>query len=164
MSLLRDQKIVTDDYATLADDAPVPAAGKVIVSLARWQKEEAQLKSGALQVGVRIPNTADLAIVWPSVKDRLLIALEFPAFADGRAYSQAKLLRARYGYRGEIRALGAAVVRDQLQGMHRCGINSFALREGEDPQLCATSFDDFTASYQKLLGQAAFVRSARQLR
>ncbi|WP_240433631.1 DUF934 domain-containing protein [Solimonas sp. K1W22B-7] len=77
-----------------------------------------------------------------------LINLEFPGFADGRAYSQARILRDRHGYRGEIRASGGAVVRDQLHGMARCGINSFELRADQDPQVCLAAFEDFGLAYQ----------------
>ena len=147
-TLIRNQQIVPDDYVTLADDAALPSTGKVIVSLVRWQKEESALRASSLNVGVSIPNTLDLASVWPSLKERPLIALEFPGFADGRAYSQARLLHDRYQYKGEIRATGAAVVRDQLHNMHRSGINAFALRADQDAKVCLSAFKDFTLAYQ----------------
>lgn len=147
-ALIRNQQIVPDDFVTLVDDAALPSSGKVIVSFARWQKEEPELRASTLTIGVRIPNTADLASVWPSLKERPLIALEFPAFGDGRAYSQARLLHDRYGFKGEIRATGAAVVRDQIHNMHRSGITAFVLREDQDPKVCLTAFKDFTQAYQ----------------
>jgi len=145
-ALILDQKIATNDWVALADDAPVPAGGKLIVSLARWEKEAEALK--ALTVGVRIPNTADVAQLWPALAERPLIVLEFPGFADGRAYSQARLLRDARGYQGEIRAVGPAVVRDQIAGMARCGINAFELRADQDPQACLKAFADFSLGYQ----------------
>lgn len=147
-ALIRDQKIVADDYIVLADDAALPISGKFIITLARWQKEGESLKPLPLSLGVRIPNTADIVQIWPLLRDRPLIALEFPSFADGRAYSQARLLRGRYGFSGEIRATGAAVVRDQIHGMYRCGINSFQLRQDQDPNLCLRAFKDHTLAYQ----------------
>ena len=147
-ALIRNRQVVEDDCLTLADDTPLPPAGRVIVSLARWQKEADVLRATSLTVGVRIPNTADLAQAWPSLAERPLIALEFPAFPDGRAYSQARLLRDRYAYRGEIRATGAAVVRDHLFGMHRCGIDAFELRADQDPAVCLGAFRDFSLGYQ----------------
>lgn len=147
-TLIRDRQIVDNDYVLLADDAALPAGGKVIVTLARWQKEAAALRASGLVVGVRIPNTLDVATAWPELADRPLINVEFPGFGDGRAYTQAQLLRDRYHYAGEIRASGAAVVRDQIHGMDRCGINGFELRADQDATVCLTAFDDFRRAYQ----------------
>lgn len=147
-ALIRNQAVEADDYVTLADDAPLPASGKVIVSLDRWQKEESVLRASGLAIGVGIPNTADVVSLWPTLQDRPLIAVNFPSFGDGRAYSQARVLRDRFGFKGEIRATGAAVVRDQMHNMHRSGINAFALRADQDPQVCLTAFKDFTQAYQ----------------
>lgn len=145
-ALIRDREIVPNDFVTLADDATAPADGKVIVSLARWEKDAAALKS--LTVGVRIPNTADISQIWNLLAGLSLIVLDFPGFADGRAYSQARLLRDAQGYQGEIRAVGAAVVRDQIAGMARCGINAFELRADQDPEGCLKAFKDFSLGYQ----------------
>lgn len=145
-ALILDQQIATNDWLELADEAPSPASGKLIVSLARWEREADTLK--ALTVGVRIPNTAEVAQLWPRIAERPLIVLEFPGFADGRAYSQARLLRDAHGYKGEIRAVGPAVVRDQIAGMARCGINAFELRADQDPQVCLQAFKDFSLGYQ----------------
>ncbi len=146
--LIRDQNVVADTVITLADEDALPSDGAVLVSWDRWQTEREHLLATKLSVGVQIPNTLDLADSAPTLLDRPLIALSFPAFGDGRAYSQARLLRDRYRYRGEIRACGQAVVRDQLQGMWRSGINSFALRPDQDPAACLQAFADFSAAYQ----------------
>jgi uncharacterized protein (DUF934 family) len=147
-TLIRNQRIVADDFVVLDNDAPLPRSGKFIVSLERWQKDGESLRTSPLTVGVSIPNTADLSIFWPLLQDRPLIALQFPAFGDGRAYSQAHLLRLRYRFSGEIRATGAAVVRDQINNMMRSGINSFLLRSDQDPQTCLNAYNDFTLAYQ----------------
>lgn len=129
---IRNGRIAQDDYVSLADDATVPDAGKIIVTLSRWSEQQAPLRAALqLTVGVRIPNTADLGQIWQQVADRPLIELEFPSFGDGRAYSQARLLRERYRFAGEIRASGAAVAVDQAREMSRCGINAFVLRQDQ---------------------------------
>ena len=148
-TLIRNREIAANDLTLLDDEAPVPTAGKVVVSLARWQQHQAALRGEAAETGVRIPNTIDLAGVWPDLADRKLLVIEFPAFGDGRAYSQARLLRDRYQFQGDILAVGAAVVRDQLHNMQRAGINAFLLREDQNPQECLTAFDDFALAYQK---------------
>jgi len=76
-----------------------------------------------------------------------LVAVNFPKFGDGRGYSIARLLRERYGYRGELRAIGA-VARDHLYYMAQCGFDAFELRAGEDPQEALAAFNDFSDGYQ----------------
>jgi len=96
---------------------------------------------------VRLEPTDDPA----SVADRLdrvaRIEVNFPKFGDGRGYSIARLLRERYGYKGELRAVGE-VVRDHLYYMENVGFDAFLLREGEDPVEALTGFDDFSEAYQ----------------
>jgi uncharacterized protein (DUF934 family) len=75
------------------------------------------------------------------------VEVNFPKFGDGRGYSIGRLLRTRYGYRGELRAVGA-VARDNLQYLERCGFDSFLLRDGEDPREALRGFEDFSVSYQ----------------
>jgi uncharacterized protein (DUF934 family) len=92
--------------------------------------------------------TEDLEQAAPSLARARVVAVSFPRFADGRGYSIARLLRERYGYRGELRAVGE-VARDHLWLMARCGFDAFELRAGEDPEEALTAFDDFTVSYRK---------------
>jgi uncharacterized protein (DUF934 family) len=80
--------------------------------------------------------------------DRLnVVAVRFPAFGDGRGYSIGRLLRERYGYRGELRAVGE-VARDHLYLMAQCGFDAFQLRAGEDPKEALAAFNDFSEAYQ----------------
>lgn len=81
-----------------------------------------------------------------------VIAINFPRFGDGRGYSIARLLRERYGYKGELRAIGE-VARDQLHAMAQCGFDAFQLREGEDPQEALAAFGDFSDTYQATAAQ-----------
>jgi uncharacterized protein (DUF934 family) len=150
-ALILDRRIAHNDWLSLTDDAALPAAGKVIVSLKRFRAERAALQASGLTLGLRIPNTEDvtaLARELAGVLDGLaLIALEIPVFSDGRAYSQARLLRERLAYRGEIRAQGD-VLHDQLFHMSRCGINAFELRADQDAQDCLRAFSDYSLEYQ----------------
>ena len=129
MSLLLNAEgaAIADAYLTLADDAALPAGAAVMVSLSRWQADEATLLAHDAPVAVRLPNTADVGSLSPALLARPLLVLDFPGFADGRAYSQASLLKRR-GYTGRLRAAGAAAVTDQLLMMRRSGIDEFALR------------------------------------
>jgi|SRR5579885_3506536 len=147
-ALIRKGAIVENVWTDLADDAPPPAAGRVVVSLARWKAEGATLKAGAAEIGVRLPNTADVLALWPEIQDRPLLALEFPKFGDGRAFSLARLLRERLGFKGEIRAVGDGVQRDLLFYMQRVGIDAFLVRADQDPQDCLKALNDFSLAYQ----------------
>lgn len=91
--------------------------------------------------------TDDPASLVESLDELELIAINFPKYGDGRGYSIARLLRERYGYKGELRAVGV-VARDHLQLMARCGFDSFQLREGEDAAEALEGLDDFSAAYQ----------------
>ena len=91
--------------------------------------------------------TDDPALVAGAVEVARVIAVNFPKFSDGRGYSIGRLLRERYGYRSELRAIGE-VARDHLHAMEQCGFNSFQMREGEDPQEALAAFGDFSDSYQ----------------
>ena len=75
------------------------------------------------------------------------IEVNFPKFGDGRGYSIARLLRERYGYKGELRAVGQ-ITRDHLFFMESCGFDAFRLRDGEDAEDALQAFEDFSDSYQ----------------
>ena len=90
-----------------------------------------------------------------------LVALEFPKFTDGRSYSHARRLRDRFGYRGEIRAVGE-VLRDQLFFMQRCGIDSYQVREDKDAEDALKGLSDFSVKYQTAADGAPPVYKLRQ--
>ena len=96
--------------------------------------------------------TDDLAAKAVRIGALGVIAVNFPKYGDGRGYSIARLLRERYGYKGELRAVGV-VARDHLQLMAQCGFDSFLLREGEDVQDALRAFDDFSEAYQSSAAQ-----------
>ncbi len=98
--------------------------------------------------------TDDPALVAGAVGLARVIAVNFPKFSDGRGYSIARLLRERYGYKGELRAIGE-VARDHLHAMAQCGFDAFELRPGEDPQEALPAFSDFSDQYQATAAQPA---------
>jgi uncharacterized protein (DUF934 family) len=147
-TVILDRRIAANEWLSLADDDALPAAGKVIVSLKRFRAERAALDGSGLAVGVRIANTEDVTGLAGELTAQPLIALEIPKMGDGRAYSQARVLRERYAYRGEIRAQGD-VLHDELFHMSRCGINAFELRADQDAQDCLRAFSDYDLAYQR---------------
>jgi uncharacterized protein (DUF934 family) len=98
--------------------------------------------------------TDDPALVAGAVGIAGVIAVNFPKFSDGRGYSIGRLLRERYGYKGELRAIGE-VARDHLHAMAQCGFDAFELRPGEDPQDALKAFADFSEQYQATAAQPA---------
>jgi uncharacterized protein (DUF934 family) len=153
--IIRDRKIVEDDWVKLDDTVPVPDTGKVILSWLRWQAERAALPARG-NLGVAIPSNLDVAELRDDLPRLALIAVSFVFIQpkpeggrtfDGRAYSQARLLRERFEFRGEIRATGD-VQRDTMYYMQRCGINAFELKAGQDLNDALNAFKDFSFGYQ----------------
>ena len=124
MVLWRRGGFAEDDWAFLADDAPATEGGAVVVSLKRWLAERETLASRNAPVGVSVEAGADAQAHLADLADRPLVALAFAKFADGRAFSYARLLRDRYGFRGELRASGDVLI-DEIPLMLRCGFDSF---------------------------------------
>lgn len=98
-------------------------------------------------IGVWIDSDEGPEELAPFVSKLSLIAVNFPSFRDGRGYSTARLLRERYGFKGELRAIGD-VLHDQLFYMKRCGIDTFAIREDKDAQAAMAGLNDFSNWYQ----------------
>ncbi len=100
------------------------------------------------KLGLRLPNDAPVESIARDLDRFDLVVLHFPKFTDGRAYSQARLLRGRYGYKGELRATGE-VLRDQLLFMRRCGFDRFAVGERAIREDWAKAFAEFDVFYQQ---------------
>ena len=147
-TLIKERRIVTDSWQLLeAGATEAPFTGDVIVPLALWQAQRAQLLIRAGRLGVGGGPQADPAAIADDIGLFGVIAVNFPKFGDGRGYSTARLLRERYGYKGELRAIGD-VLRDHLSFMAGCGFDAFAMRDDQDPQDALAAFDDFTEAYQ----------------
>jgi uncharacterized protein (DUF934 family) len=126
MALWRRDGFVDDIWTKIADGGALPATGAIIVTAARWRAEREALVARPDPVGVAIsPGKEALEHLYEAT-DRPLIALDFPKFADGRAFSLAQLLRERFGYKGELRAIGEVLL-DELALMLRCGFDSFEI-------------------------------------
>lgn len=152
-TLIKNAKIAADSWQRLerAGDGSlpaIPAAGDVIVPLALWQAAAGELLArDAGRLGVWLDSDEDPALVADSLEAFDLIAVNFPQFTDGRGYSTARLLRERYGWRGELRAIGD-VQRDQLFYLSRCGFDAFELNDGIDMKAALSAFGDFSEAYQ----------------
>ncbi|MDE2134247.1 MAG: DUF934 domain-containing protein [Alphaproteobacteria bacterium] len=144
MPLIKDGRYADDAFAAVADGAPLPG-GPATVSLKRFQKERETLLARNTPLGVRLESDESPAALGADVRRLSLIVLEFPKFRDGRAFSWARLLRTRLGYRGEIRATGDFLF-DQIAFMARVGIDTFEVPEAITPEL-----------FRRALGEMGFV-------
>jgi uncharacterized protein (DUF934 family) len=145
MPLVKGGKIVDDPFAHVADGAELPQ-DCVLVSAARFLGDpEALLKRG--KVGVIWPNSRDVDDLVPYLDRLAAVALVFPTFRDGRAYSQARLLRERYSYHGELRATGQ-VLRDQFVFMLRAGFDAFDVKKQADAEAFAQTVRHYSVFYQ----------------
>ena len=148
--ILRRRELIEDDWTLLEDGGAADASaagGKVIVTLARWRSQREALLAAHAAVGVLVPNTADIEAVYPEIDGRPLIALQFPTFSDGRALSQAVVLRRRVGFTGELRAVGD-VIRDLVFWLGRCGFDSIVPRQDQSLEACREAFEELSVAYQ----------------
>jgi len=147
MPLVKGGKIQADEFVHLADDAGLPETGAVLVTAARFLADPEAVLQRREKVGVIWPNNRDVEDLLPYVERLALIALVFPSFRDGRAYSQARLLRERYFFRGELRATGQ-VLRDQFVYMLRAGFDAFDVRKQADAEAFTQTVKRYSVFYQ----------------
>lgn len=147
MPLIKQGRFTDDPWRHVEDGAPLAAGVPATVSFKRWSSERDALLGRDGRLGLRLPNDVPPITLAKDVAHFDLIALSFPKFIDGRAFSQARLLRARCGYKGELRATGE-VLRDQLLFMRRCGIDAFEVSERAVAENWLAALEDFDLFYQ----------------
>jgi uncharacterized protein (DUF934 family) len=151
-TLIRERRIVADSWRLLKRGAEgewpeVPARGDVIVPLGLWLARREDFRAYPGRLGVWLDANEDPEAIAGDLHRFALVAVNFPKFADGRAYSIARLLRERCGYRGELRAIGE-VLHDHLHFMKQCGFDAFLLREDQDAREALSALDTFSEGYQ----------------
>lgn len=129
MPLLKDGKLIDDPWTNVDDNTRLPDMAPVIVSRERWLEGAKELAGRNTPLGIRLNSDQPPSSIAGDLHHFSVVALDFPKFADGRAYSYARLLREYHGFDGEIRAVGN-VLRDQYLFMLRCGFDAFEV-EGD---------------------------------
>lgn len=162
MPLLKNGVLVDDPWRFAGDDTPLPPDAPVVLSFARWQAERHALALRHAPLGVRLRNHERVEGLRPDVRHLPLIALEFPKFTDGRAYTQARLLRERLGFAGELRATGQ-VLPDQLLLMQRCGFDAFEIAKGAPLEAWQRAIAAFSVFYQPAADGREPVTSLRRV-
>ena len=147
--VINDSWHLLDKYATLDG---LPNSDSIIVPLALWLEHSHALKARDGGLGVWLDSDEEVESIADDLSQFQVVALNFQVFSDGRNYSNARLLRDRYQYQGEVRAIGD-VLRDQLFFMQRCGFDAFALRADRNADEALESLKDFSNTYQAATDQ-----------
>ncbi|MGI9229787.1 MAG: DUF934 domain-containing protein [Gammaproteobacteria bacterium] len=149
MRVIKHKQIIEDDWQVVSAEALADGIpeGDVLLPFSAWLEQQQALQQHSGKVAVYLSPDDDVEQLQPWLEQFPLIALDFPQLKDGRAYSQARLLRDRFHYKGEIRAIGD-VLRDQLYYMQRCGFDAFQIREDKDLTDALNSLNDFSLTYQ----------------
>ncbi|KWV59140.1 oxidoreductase [Bradyrhizobium macuxiense] len=147
MPLVKQGRITTDLFVDVADGAELPGDGAILVTAERFLADPEALLRRAGKTGVVWPNNRDLDELVPYLDRIAAVALVFPTFRDGRAYSQARLLRERHGYDGELRATGQ-ILRDQFVFMTRAGFDAFEVKKDADADAFAETMKRYSVFYQ----------------
>jgi uncharacterized protein (DUF934 family) len=147
MRLVKSGQVIEDQYIHILDDEMIPDGVPVIITAARFMADAASIVRRDAPTGVLWPNNRKVAELAPFLDRLALVALVFPSFRDGRAYSQARLLREQYGYRGELRATGD-VLRDQFFFLARSGFDAFEVKKDADADVFAKELARHSVFYQ----------------
>ncbi|MGY3532508.1 DUF934 domain-containing protein [Bradyrhizobium sp. USDA 4452] len=147
MPLVKQGRITTDLFVHVADGAELPGDGAVLVTAERFLADPEALLRRTGKVGVIWPNNRSLDELVPHLDRLASVALVFPTFRDGRAYSQTRLLRERHGYDGELRATGQ-ILRDQFVFMTRAGFDAFEVKKDADADAFAATMKRYSVFYQ----------------
>lgn len=164
MPLLEDgHEVAKDPWQFLQEDEPLPSSGDVVVSLERLQKEKELLRRHQGRCAVLLASGQSPHLLKDDLSLCAMIVLDISNFKDGRAFSSARVLRERYGYRGIIRVRGA-ILQDQLLFYHRCGVDAIQ----SDARITAQAWDDALAelsyAYQPASDKSRSIMSLRARR
>jgi uncharacterized protein (DUF934 family) len=147
MALIKNGELAASAFVDASAADAVPPTGPVIVSLDQWKAQREALLERGTPLGIRLHSDQAPELIAGDLQHFAVVALEFPKFRDGRAYSYARLLRERYGFKGELRAVGEVLL-EQLFFMLRVGFDAFDV-QGSDPlKDYRTALADFSVWYQ----------------
>lgn len=156
--IIKNDKIVDDAWNVLKlAEGQIPETVEltnqtVLLPLAVWQARKPEIIARNAPIGIWLDSSEGPEAIAGDLEHFSVIGINFPKFADGRGYSTARLLRERYNYRGEIRAIGD-VLQDQLFFMKRCGFDAYAVREDKNIEAALAGLRDFSETYQAAVDQ-----------
>ena len=150
--LLKEGQVIDNSWTTVLEDAGDLPSGDILLPLQRWLQQDSNLSKHQGSVGVWIDGNEEIESVAEQLVSAPVVAIRFPKFVDGRGFSVARLLRERYQYQGEIRAIGE-IIRDQLYLLQRCGFNAFEFGAEVNLAEASKSLADFSDAYQVAVDQ-----------
>src|SRR5690606_25814020 len=145
--LIRNGDLVDDPFADVTAADEIPDDGAVIVSLEQWRAHRDALAARGYPIGIKLRSDESPEAIADELAHFDVVALEFPKFRDGRAYSYARILRERLGYARELRAVGDVLL-EQLHFMLRCGFDAFEIRDPDPLGAYRAAAADYTVWYQ----------------
>ena len=148
--ILRRHDYGADSWRYPGEDG---AGGGLIVPLAEWRRAPATWTAAGVPLGLRVSPVDRVEEFAHDLPLFSLVAVEFPSPGEGRGYSQGQLLRGRFGFTGELRAVGAGVKQDLIFLLARCGFDAFELAAGEDPQAASAALGRYDVIYQAGAGE-----------
>lgn len=147
MPLIRNRRLAQDAWRPEPSDGALPEDGDLIVSLATWEAQAPALIARRGRLGLELGGDDALERAVDALPHVALIALHFRAFNDGRGFTQASLLRRRYGFRGELRATGE-LLPDQMRELERCGFDSVEFADTARVDAALASYHDIDVVLQ----------------
>ena len=147
MALVKNGELAASSFADASAAEAIPPTGPVIVSLEQWKAHRDELLKRGTPLGIRLHSDQPPDLIAADLAHFAVVALEFPKFRDGRAYSYARLLRERYGFKGELRAVGDVLL-EQLFFMLRTGFDAFEIASADPLKDYRTALADFSVWYQ----------------
>ena len=147
MALVKNGELATSSFVDASGAESIPPTGPVIVSLDQWKAHRDELVKRGTPLGIRMHSDQPPELIAADLPHFAVVALEFPKFRDGRAYSYARLLRERYGFKGELRAVGEVLL-EQLFFMLRTGFDAFDIQSADPLKDYRTALADFSVWYQ----------------
>jgi uncharacterized protein (DUF934 family) len=163
MPLLKSGKLVNDPWVHWFDDEPEPEGVQVIVSLRNWRENRESLINREGPLGIRLTSEQVPGDIRDDFEHFDVIALEFPAFTDGRSYSNARRLRQRFNYKGEVRAVGN-VLCDQYLALTRCGFDALEVKNDNAEEEFQKAVTSISTPFQPALDGQPTAMSLRQRR
>jgi uncharacterized protein (DUF934 family) len=157
--LIKSGAYAQDNFVPVADDAALPD-GAVLVSLARFQKDRDALLARNTPIGVKLASDQNPQVLADDLSRLSLVALEFPKFRDGRAFSWARILRTRLGFTGEIRAVGDFLF-DQVNYQHRVGFDAWEVPDHFTVEMFHKALNEMTDVYQPSADGKKTIRELR---
>jgi uncharacterized protein (DUF934 family) len=146
MALIKNHQLMEDPYTRVSAGEPWPDSGALLVGLDQWQEEKPALLARNQDLGLILQSDQHPELIVDDLEHLQLVALEFPVFRDGRAFSYARLLR-RFGFKGEIRAIGDVLL-DQLHYMQRVGFDAFDITAADPLAAYKQASQEFGVWYQ----------------